>query len=204
MQARRVNSGVMQTAAEHRYTPEEYVELEENSERKFELFAGEVFAMAGGTLEHSLIAGNLIRELGNALAPRGCSVFTSDLRVKVETTGLRTHPDVTVLCGPARTEGTFLLNPTAIVEVLSKGTEAYDRGAKFEHYQTIESLKTYLLVSEDSPRVEQYVRRTASEWDYRVVDGIDQELELPAFGITLTLRQIFLGITFGPTRLREA
>src|SRR5947208_921754 len=109
-------TAVSQTAAVRRYTIEDYLAFEENSDTKYEFFDGELFAMAGGTLEHSLIAGNLIRELGNALGPRGCSVFTSDLRVKIEATGLTTHPDVTVLCGPARREGVFLLNPTMIVE----------------------------------------------------------------------------------------
>src|SRR5688572_21245371 len=191
-----------QTVAVHRYNPEEYLELEENSETKYEFFDGEVFAMAGGTLEHSLIAGNLIGELRNALAPRGCSVFMSDLRLKVEATGLRTHPDVTVLCGQARVDGVFLLNPTMVVEVLSRSTEAYDRGAKFEQYRTIRSLETYLLVSEDTARVEQYIRKTASEWDYKVVHGIDSQLDLPALNITLSLRQIFLGVTFPQARLR--
>jgi Uma2 family endonuclease len=193
---------VNRAAPQHRYTPEEYVELEDNSEFKFEFFDGEVFAMAGSTPEHSLISGNLIAHLHNALAPRGCSVFTSDLRLKVESSGLRTHPDVTVLCGPGQFDGTFLLNPTLIVEVLSKSTEGYDRGDKFDYYRTIPSLRTYLLVSSESPRVEQYIRKTTSEWDYRVVHGLDSTVELPALNITLSLAQIFLGVAFGPNRLR--
>jgi Uma2 family endonuclease len=195
---------VSQSAPVRSCTLEDYVAMEENSDIKYEFFDGELFAMAGGTLEHSLIAGNLIRELGNALGPRGCSVFTSDLRLRVEATGLTTHPDVTVLCGPPHREGTFLLNPTMIVEVLSKSTEAYDRGVKFDHYRTIDSLTTYLLVSEDAPRVEQFIRRTAAEWDYRVVHGTDATLDLPAFNIRLVLKQIFLGVEFPPARLRDS
>lgn len=193
----------MTTAPKPRVSYAEYAQREASSETKHEYFDGEVFAMAGGTIEHSLIAGNLIRELGNALGPRGCSVFTSDLRVKIEATALTTHPDVTVLCGPPLREGTLLLNPTLIVEVLSKSTEGYDRGVKFEHYRTIDSLVTYLLVSEDTPRIEQFIRRTSTEWDYRVASGIESSVELPALKITLPLRQIFLGVAFPPSRLRD-
>jgi Uma2 family endonuclease len=184
------------------YTPQDYVAMEEQSDTKYEFYGGELFAMAGGTIEHSLIAGNLIGELRAALGPRGCFVFTSDLRLKVESTGLITHPDVTVLCGPPQREGTFLLNPTMLVEVLSKSTEAYDRGVKFDHYRTIDSLSTYLLVSEESPRAEQFIRRTSSEWDYRVVHGPDASLDLAAFNISIPLKQIFLGVEFPPARLR--
>ncbi len=191
-----------QTAVEHRYTVDEYVELEEKGDTKFEFFEGEIFAMAGGTPDHSLIAGNLIALLHNALRPRGCSVFTSDLRLKVEATGLCTHPDVTVLCGPGKYDGTFLLNPTLIVEVLSKSTEGYDRGGKFDHYRTIKSLHTYLLVSGDAPRVEQYVRKTVSEWDYSVVHGMESSLEVAALNIALPLKEIFLGASFPTIRLR--
>jgi Uma2 family endonuclease len=194
---------VSQAAVQHRYTPEEYLDLEENSETKYEFFDGDVFAMAGGTVEHSLIAANLIRALGNPLAPRGCSVFTSDLRLKVETTGLRTHPDVTVLGGAPQRDGSFLLNPTLIAEVLSKSTEGYDRGTKFDHYRTIGSLDIYLLVSEHSPRIELYIRKTASDWDYRVVHGMSSDLEIPSLNIILPLRQVFLGVVFPPSRLRE-
>lgn len=193
-----------QPALERRYTPEEYLELEDNSPEKLEYFEGEIFAMAGGTPDHSLIAANLIGELRGALGARGCSVFTSDLRLKVEATGLRTHPDVTVLCGPPRQDGVFLLNPTMVVDVLSKSTEAYDRGAKFEHYRTIQSLQTYLLVSEDTPRVEQFTRKTASEWEYHVTDGIDAALELRALDVKLPLRQIYLGVSFPVPRLRAS
>jgi Uma2 family endonuclease len=109
---------------------------------------------------------------------------------------------VTVLGGPGRYEGTFLLNPTLIVEVLSKSTEGYDRGGKFDHYRTIKSLHTYLLVSGDAPRVEQYVLKTVSEWDYRIVDGMESSVELPALNIAVQLSHIFRGVSFPATRLR--
>jgi Uma2 family endonuclease len=147
---------VNQTPVEHHYTQEEYLELEESGDTKFEFFDGEVFAMAGGTPDHSLIAANLIRQFGNALAPQGCYVFTSDLRLKVEASGLCTHSDVTVLCGPGRYEGRLLLNPTLIVEVLSKSTEGYDRGGKFDHYRTIKSLQTVEVMGSGPERAQNY------------------------------------------------
>lgn len=103
--------------------------------------------------------------------------------MKIEPTGLYTHPDVAVLCGKPRwvdPKGECWANPTAIVEVLSASTEAYDRGAKFEQYQSISSLATYLLIDEDGPRVEQFIRKTNTEWDYRITHGIEPPLSISA------------------------
>jgi Uma2 family endonuclease len=185
-------------SAERRLTEEEYLLLEEKSEIRHEFFNGEMFAMAGGTYNHSIIASNLIAHLGNLLKGR-CSIGNADLRIKVEETGLLTYPDVSVICGtpelvhrPADT----LLNPALLAEVLSPSTELYDRGTKFEHYRKIPSLGTYLLVGQDSPRIEQYVRETEFTWEYRTAAGIDTMIELPALKITLSLAEIFAGINF--------
>src|SRR5688572_7349699 len=134
-----------QVATAQRLTEEEYLALEEKSEIRHEFFDGEIFAMAGGTYNHSIIAGNLNRHLGNLLAGR-CSVGNADLRIKVEATGLLTYPDISLICGaPNLTNqpSDTLLNPTLIAEVLSPSTELYDRGVKFEHYRQIPSLTTY-------------------------------------------------------------
>src|SRR5437763_16821511 len=117
---------------------EEYLALEEQADTRNEYFDGEIFAMAGATLEHNVICANLIRELGNQLEESPGRVCTSDQRVKIEDTGLYTYPDITVVCGEPRFEDQgrrTVRNPTLIVEVLSESTEAYDRGDKFAHYQ---------------------------------------------------------------------
>src|SRR5438067_352701 len=129
---------------------EEYLELEETADYKSEYFDGEVFAMAGGTPEHNLIAANLIGELRNQLEETPCRVYPSDQRVKIPDTGLYTYPDVTVVCADPQFEEPdrrAMLNPTLIVEVLSETTEAYDRGDKFAHYRRLSSLREYVMVA---------------------------------------------------------
>src|SRR2546426_11011230 len=151
----------------HRLTEAEYLELERAAEFKSEFFEGEMFAMAGGTPQHSLIGTNLARELGNRLAGGRCLAYNGDLRIKIEATGLCTYPDLSVICGPLRfAEGTndTVVNPTMVVEVLSDSTEAYDRGKKFEHYRQIPTLQAYLLVSQKEPRIEQFTRQPDGRW----------------------------------------
>ena len=133
-------------------TPEEYLAIERKSETKGEFYSGEVFAMVGASKRHNLIAANVIRVLGNQLLDRPCNVYPSDMRVKVSATGKYTYPDVVVACEEELfddEEKDTLLNPVLIIEVLSESTEAYDRGKKFEHYQYIESLTDYLLVTQN-------------------------------------------------------
>jgi Uma2 family endonuclease len=186
-------------ATAHRLSVEEYLALEEKSEIRHEFFEGEIFAMAGGTFNHSIIAGNLIAHLKGFTKTRGCFVSNADLRIKVEATGLLTYPDVAMICGEPHLEyrpADTLTNPTLVAEVLSPSNESYDRGTKFEHYRQIPSLSTYLLISQDAPRVEQFVRQTDFKWEYRTITGLDATMELPALGITLSLKEIFAGVKF--------
>ena len=184
-------------------TEEDYLAFEEKSEVKHEFFGGEMFAMAGGSFNHSIIASRLNAHLINLLKGR-CHVSNSDLRVKVEATGLLTYPDVSVICGPPKLinePSDTLVNPTLIAEVLSPSTELYDRGIKFEHYRQVPSLTTYLLVSQDAPRVEQYIRETEFKWEYRADSGLESSIELRALGITLSLAEVFAGVDFPPDRI---
>lgn len=144
--------------------------MERRAETKSEYFAGEVFALAGTTRPHSRphnrIKTNLVYSLDTQLRDRPYNVYPSDLRVRVRT-GLYTYPDVVVTCGEeafADDENDILLNPVVIIEVLSKSTEAYDRGKKFEHYQRLESLVEYLMVAQQPYRVEQYIRQADGSW----------------------------------------
>lgn len=147
-----------------------YLEAEAASEHKHEYLRGEVFAMAGGTPEHTAIAAAVITELSVALRGRPCRVFGSDLRIRVEDTDLSTYPDVTVVCDSLERSSIdphAVTNPILLVEVLSDSTEAYDRGEKFLHYRRLASLREYLLVSQRKPLIESYVRTERGTWELR-------------------------------------
>lgn len=190
--------------AQEQLTEAEYLDIERRAEFKSEFLDGEMFAMAGGSEAHSLIAANLVREVGNRLKGKRCVVFNSDLRVKIEATGLFTYPDLSVVCGPRRFfDQDTLLNPRLLAEVLSESTEAYDRGKKFEHYRQIPELQEYLLVSQTEPRIEQFTRQPDGHWMLRDASGLKATLELPSLEITLALAEVFANVSFTRARLRK-
>lgn len=186
-------------------SPADYYRRERVAEFKSEYYGGEVFAMAGGTVNHSLIKTNLARCMGNALLKKGggCLPFDSDLRVKIPKTGLRTYPDLSVICGPVETDpeddaGETAINPTVVVEVLSDSTERYDRGKKFEHYQTIATLRQYVLVSQNEAKVETFLRQGDGTWQYACFVGTEAVATLASLEVSLPLAEIFMGVTFPP------
>lgn len=171
----------------------EYLDLERASEVKHEYLRGEVFAMAGGTPEHSRLAANVIRELGSALRDRPCVVFTSDARIRIEATDRATYPDVSVVCDriePAADDRDAITNPTVIVEVLSDATEADDRGDKFAHYRRLPSLREYVLVSQRAARIEVYRRQANQGWVLSEA-GTGQALALESIGAALAVDEIY-------------
>ncbi len=206
---RPLDSGFVMSLPEtsRRLTEAEYLAIERAAEFKSEFFDGEMFAMAGGTPQHSLIATNLARELGNQLIGGQCVAYNADLRIKVEATGLCTYPDLSVICGPLQfAEGTddTVVNPTLLVEVLSDGTEAFDRGKKFEHYRQIVTLQEYLLVSQKEPRIEQFIRQPGGRWLLNEAAGLEARVEVPSLRITLALAGIFAKVRFVPVPIRAA
>lgn len=183
--------------ARKKWTVEEYLAFERTSEEKHEYYAGEIFAMSGASRNHNLIVMNTGTTLNSQLAQQPCEVYPSDMRVKVSNIKY-TYPDVSVVCGEPRfadSEFDTLLNPTIIVEVLSDSTENYDRGKKFEHYRTLESLQEYVLISQNEIHIEHY-QRTASKWILSETKSVDDLIELPSIGGTLNLADIYRKITF--------
>jgi Uma2 family endonuclease len=182
-------------------TPEEYLAIERQSEIRSEYLDGEMFAMSGATYRHNVIVGNVSGELRQLLKKRPCTVCPNDQRVRIPATGLYTYPDVVVVCGePHLEEDEYLdtlLNPIMIVEVLSPTTEAYDRGKKFEHYRTVDSLSEYVLVAQDEPRLEHYLRQEDNRWLFTAVSGLEASLPLPSIQCELPLAEVYDKIKFG-------
>lgn len=188
----------MSAVPKAKLTPAEYLAIERKAEFKSDYYRGETFAMAGASEEHCLIKDNLASEARQQL--RGtCRVVTSDLRVKVDPTGLYTYPDVVIYCGkPEFEDDQFdtLLNPRAIVEVLSDSTEKYDRGTKFQHYRQAPSLQEYVLVAQDEPMCERFVRQPDGSWLLTEFAGLDKVLEFVTVPARIPLTEIYRDVTF--------
>lgn len=184
----------MATATSAHVTPEEYLERERKAEFRSEYFGGEIVAMAGGTYEHSIIIGNVIRELSQGLRRVNCTVSSSDVRLAIASAGFYTYPDVMVVCGdPAFVDNRrdTVCNPVLLIEVLSESTKDYDRGDKFQSYRTLSSLKEYVTVAQDKMHVEQHVRQSDDRWlltDYWESAG---RIQLASVALELQLSDIY-------------
>jgi Uma2 family endonuclease len=189
----------MSSAPQTKLTPAEYLAIERKAEVKSEYYRGEMFAMAGASEEHSLVKDNLAREVGNQLKNGPCRVVTSDMRVKVDATGLYTYPDVVIYCDKGQFEDAVfdtLLNPRVIVEVLSDSTERYHRGAKAQQYWRIASLQEYVLVSQSTPLVERRVRQPDGSWLMTEFSGLDQMVDFVSVSARVSLAEIYRNVEF--------
>lgn len=187
----------MSTAPKPAQTPvEAYLAQEAHSLEKHEFYAGAITAMTGGSPRHAFILMNVGATLYTQLLPRGCFVASSDLRVHVFTRQFYTYPDVSVVCDePRYDDNQSLLNPTLLIEVVSPSTEAYDRGEKFQRYRAIPSLRAYLVVSQDRPHIDAYLREGES-WHLIDADGLEAILRLDALNMTLALVDVYRNIAF--------
>src|SRR5437762_9925576 len=179
-------------------SPQEYLRLERAAEYKSEYLNGEIFAMSGASRKHNLLTVNISASLNQQLRGKPCEVYASEMRVKVRATGLYTYPDVVVVCGEPQLEDEYfdtLLNPTVLVEVLSRSTERYDRIAKTSYYRTIDSLAEHLLVAQDEIRAEQYVRQADGQWLQYEYLNLGSLVKLPSIDCTLKLSDIYDRIT---------
>jgi len=199
-----------------RYSIADYLAREQKSHDKHEYRDGEILLMAGGSADHSLVTANVIRALGNLLTGKSCNVYDSNLRVRIPRTILYTYPDATVICGPRVLDandpsGETVTNPKLIVEVLSPGTEAYDRGDKFARYRQLDSFEEYVLVSLATPRLETFYRaplRIGSPaespvaadaertWLISTISGTAASIKLRSLDIVLSLAEIYRGLEF--------
>ncbi|OQX27412.1 MAG: hypothetical protein BWK80_05345 [Desulfobacteraceae bacterium IS3] len=176
------------------YSKEEYLEIEAAADYKSEYYQGELFAMSGGSPKHSIISFNLIREIGQGLRNKNCIGFESNMKLEIAEADAYVYPDLMVVCGDVKlAENTtdVITNPVLIIEVLSPGTEAFDRGKKFEYYRSVESLKEYVLVSQDKPRVEAYFRKDRNNWQYTVIEGIEKSIVFKSLDYEVKLEEIY-------------
>ena len=182
------------------YTVEQYLEMEQESQEKHEYIAGEIFAMAGASVAHVRIAYDVGAMLANQLSGRPCKSFGSDLRVRTAPAGLYTYPDLSAACGEPVLDGQTLTNPILIIEVLSASTESYDRGEKFVQYQRIETLREYVLIYQDRPRINTYTRGKGAAWTYVPVEGLEATAHLHSIGCELPLAEVYRRVTFAEDR----
>jgi len=189
-------------------TPEEYLAFEEQAEEKHEWWDGEVIAMPGTTDRHGLINANLIGEVHQRLKGGPCAVRTGDVRVRTPVfrrqqgqRGLYAYPDATVVCGKAEfdrgiTGSDTITNPTLLVEVLSPSTERNDRHDKLERYQTIDSFREYVLVAQNVPAVQVFLRRENGDWKIAWYRGLDAVARLDSVDVDLPLAEVYANVTF--------
>lgn len=190
----------MSTGLRPLYTYEEYLLRERDACGKSAFYRGQIFPIAGGSIMHNRISGNIFGRLHGDLRGTPCLPLNSDQRIRVSANGLATYPDVSVVCGELEVDSEdvdAITNPRVIFEVLSPTSESYDRGKKFDLYRQLESLQEYILVSQEEAQVERFVRQSDGSWILTLFKGLDSELKLESLG-SLPLSEIYENVNFGP------
>ena len=183
-------------------TSEEYLAQERLAPFKSEFYRGEVFAMAGASFKHSLVKDNFAAETRDRLKSGACKVVTSDMRVRIPATGLYTYPDIVIVCDKPEFNDKVLdtlLNPLAIIEVLSDSTEKYDRGDKFAQYRQIPSLQEFILAAQDQPLVERFARQPDGDWLLTEFRGLEITFEMTCLPVKIPMSEIYRGVEFPET-----
>ncbi len=186
----------MNNLALKRMTIEEYFALEETSQEKYEFYRGEIFAISGAREIHNLIVSNLIYAFKGKLKDRPCAVYPSDMRVMIDEYNHYTYPDLSIVCGKrdfTNEKKTTLMNPIAIVEVLSDSTESYDRGKKFRAYRNIPSFQVYILISTNYKQIEVFTKLESGSWNLSDPDK-EGKIYISPLECTLTLNDVYEGV----------
>ena len=176
------------------YTESEYLEYDLHSEHKNEFFNRQIYAMAGTSEKHNTISVNISSELRSQLKNKPCKVYAGEMRIKVQSTGLFAYPDLMVVCPEIQFSGDkpdTVLNPILIIEILSDSTESTDRGAKFAHYRKIPSLREYVLVSQNSQKIEKYHLNASSKWELEETTEDNPKIEFHSISCILKLEEVY-------------
>lgn len=179
---------------------EEYIALSQEQDQKYEYHDGQLFAMAGGTIEHGIIGGNVLTEIGTQFKSKESSCFplNSDVRLHVRQGNKIFYPDVMIVCNKierSETEKNSITNPTVIVEVLSDTTESYDRGDKFYFYQQIPTFKEYILVSQNKPQIDVFKRGTENMWAFKRYQAENKILKIESIDVDISFDLIYRNVS---------
>lgn len=180
-------------------TAEEYLLQEETASEKHEYFGGEVFAMSGGSINHNTISVNLISEINAFLKGKNCRVFNSDQKIHIQSNGLFTYPDASIVCNEIKrldNRNDIIINPIVIIEVLSPGTASYDRGQKFKLYRDIPSLQEYILISSTEILLEQYSKQSEHFWSFRETKENASLLYIETIGFSCPMAEVYRDVSF--------
>lgn len=183
-------------------SPEAYLAQERQAATRSDYWEGKTYDMTGASEAHNLIVANLVISLGNQFKGRLCKVYANDMRVKAEAHGLYTYPDIVIVCSQPQFEDCerdTLVNPTALIEVLSPSTELYDRGTKFTAYRDLASLTDYLMMAQHQALVEQYTRQEDGRWLLAAHKGLDAVVRIESIGCELRLSDVYDKVEFPPT-----
>lgn len=192
----------MSSLPKQRFSEAEYLAFERTSQEKHELIDGEIVSMSGASEPHNRIVTNVSVSLYNQIGERACSVYTSDMRIRVSHRQY-TYPDITVVCSESILADDdyqdILLNPTVIIEVLSPSTERYDRGDKFTLYRTLPSLQEYVLIAQHRLQIERYVRQLDNLWLLADTQHADGFMNLTSINCILSAKDVYRRIQFENT-----
>lgn len=179
-----------------KYTIEEYLELEKESDIKHEYYRGEVFAMSGAKMDHNNIVVNLIYKLKDTLKGKSCKPHNSDQRIHIPQNTLFTYPDISIVCDKPQTlndDKWNLLNPSVIIEVLSHSTRNYDQGQKFRLYRAIPAFKEYILVDSENILIEVFRINERGHWELEEYTQLTDKLFIRTIDVYISLTEIYEG-----------
>jgi Uma2 family endonuclease len=195
----------MQTKTKSQYySVEDYLLHEDAAEEKSEYCNGEIFTMAGGSINHNQISGNVYVELNSALKKQNYRVYMADVKLWIPQRNNFKYPDIMIIEGQPQyydNRKDIILNPIVIIEVLSDSTKDYDRGDKFQQYRTLESLQHYILISQDSIHVEHFKKVAPYEWLLTDFNEIEANLNLTHPELTLSLNDIYDRVDLSPSAM---
>ncbi len=187
-----------EAAVNIRLSVADYLEMERTAEVRHEYHRGEIFAMAGGTLNHSFLGNGINTELNLICRRSGCAPFNGDMRIRIEEEDRFLYPEASVVCGPVlRGQGdkNSISNPVLVAEVLSETTETYDRGEKFRLYRTLPSLREYVLISQDKPMVEVFFRDEAG-WHFEAWEGLEAMVALRSLNAEMAMKDLYRNVVW--------